>query len=646
MSYTGYNVEDAILINEGAVNRGIFRTTYYSMYETFEESSKIGTSKVDSKISNIVNHNVVGIKPGYDYSLLDDNGMIKENTQLNDKIVLIGKVTLNPENKSVYIDSSIVSKKGQLGVVDKAFITEGETGTKLAKIRIREERIPAIGDKMASRAGQKGTLGLIIPEEDMPFTADGLRPDLIINPHAMPSRMTIGHIIESIFGKACCFYGGFGDCTAYSIKGSQTKLYGEMLTKVGFHSSGNQLLYNGMTGDQIHSDIYIGPTYYMRLKHMVKDKINYRARGPRTNLTRQTVQGRANDGGLRIGEMERDGILAHGASYFLNESFLIRGDEYYMAICNKTGLIAVYNYSKNIFLSPGVDGPIKYHSNPDGSKNLELMTRFGRSFSIIRVPYALKLLIQELQVMNIQMRIITDDNIDKLMSMSYSDNYKLLLQTDEKNMTTVIKNYNVKITKKLNETKIQGQKGVKTDLEYEEIELSPSEESPAYTEESPEYAPYSPAPLGLSPSDVALYGEGSPDIYSSNLNVEEISENENKEISGGGIGGYEDMIEQPELYNCNDDELNQIFNKLTPKQQNYILSITDKEKQKEEIQKINKNSMDESNNMNEKQEPKKQTNMLIDFKEDVIPDAEQAKEDENNDTVKEITSGVKKIVIT
>jgi hypothetical protein len=379
---------------------------------------------------------------------------------------------------------------------------------------------------------------------------------------------------------------------------------------------------------------------------MVKDKINYRARGPRTNLTRQTVQGRANDGGLRIGEMERDGILAHGASYFLNESFLIRGDEYYMAICNKTGLIAVYNYSKNIFLSPGVDGPIKYHSNPDGSKNLELMTRFGRSFSIIRVPYALKLLIQELQVMNIQMRIITDDNIDKLMSMSYSDNYKLLLQTDEKNMTTVIKNYNVKITKKLNETKIQGQKGVKTDLEYEEIELSPSEESPAYTEESPEYAPYSPAPLGLSPSDVALYGEGSPDIYSSNLNVEEISENENKEISGGGIGGYEDMIEQPELYNCNDDELNQIFNKLTPKQQNYILSITDKEKQKEEIQKINKNSMDESNNMNEKQEPKKQTNMLIDFKEDVIPDAEQAKEDENNDTVKEITSGVKKIVIT
>jgi DNA-directed RNA polymerase II subunit RPB2 len=651
MSYTGYNVEDAILINEGAVNRGIFRTTYYSMYETFEESSKIGTSKVDSKISNIVNHNVVGIKPGYDYSLLDDNGMLKENTQLNDKIVLIGKVTLNPENKSVYIDSSIVSKKGQLGVVDKAFITEGETGTKLAKIRIREERIPAIGDKMASRAGQKGTLGLIIPEEDMPFTADGLRPDLIINPHAMPSRMTIGHIVESIFGKACCFYGGFGDCTAYSIKGSQTKLYGEMLTRIGFHSSGNQLLHNGMTGDQIQSDIYIGPTYYMRLKHMVKDKINYRARGPRTNLTRQTVQGRANDGGLRIGEMERDGILAHGASYFLNESFMIRGDEYYMAICNKTGLIAVYNYSKNIFLSPGVDGPIKYHTNPDGTKNLDLITRFGRSFSIIRVPYSLKLLIQELQVMNIQMRIITDDNIDQLMSMSYSDNYKLLLQTDENNMNTVVKDYNSKLTKKLNEAKMQGQKGVKTDLAYEELELlSPEEESPAYVEESPEYAPYSPAPSELSPSDAALFGEETPEIYSPKLNVEEIGANENKEMAGGGIGGYED--DQVEEYNFNDDEMNKLFNKMTPKQQNYILSIENKEKQNEEIKKTSQGFMDyESTHMNENKEIPKQSNILIDesLRSDNLKNGneeEKEGEKEGEKEKAEEAGEVRKIVIT
>jgi hypothetical protein len=177
-----------------------------------------------------------------------------------------------------------------------------------------------------------------------------------------------------------------------------------------------------MTGEQLRSDIYIGPTYYMRLKHMVKDKINYRARGPRTALTRQTVQGRANDGGLRVGEMERDAIISHGAAGFLSESFLVRGDEYYMAVCNKTGMIAIYNPAQNIFLSPGADGPVKFHTTMDGKMTLEMVSQYGRSFSILRIPYSLKLLIQELQVMNIQMRIITNENVDTLMSMSYSDN--------------------------------------------------------------------------------------------------------------------------------------------------------------------------------------------------------------------------------
>ena len=389
MCYTGYNVEDAILINEGAIQRGIFRTTYYSMYEAREESSKV-SGMVNSRFANIEKNNVVKIKPGCDYSLLDDHGMIKENTPLNDKIVLIGKITSDTENKDRFIDDSVKPKKGQLGFVDKSFITQGEEGFNIAKVRIREERIPAIGDKMASRAGQKGTLGLIIPEEDMPFTSDGIRPDLIINPHAIPSRMTIGQIVESLFGKVCTSYGAFGDCTAFQVKGSNYSTYAPFLVKAGFNSTGNQILYNGMTGEQIQSDIYIGPTYYMRLKHMVKDKINYRATGPRTNLTRQTVQGRANDGGLRIGEMERDGVLAHGMSYFLNESFMIRGDEYYMAICNKTGAIAIYNEVKNLFLSPFADGPINFHTNPDGSMNVQNISKFGRSFSLLRIPYSFK----------------------------------------------------------------------------------------------------------------------------------------------------------------------------------------------------------------------------------------------------------------
>jgi hypothetical protein len=186
-----------------------------------------------------------------------------------------------------------------------------------------------------------------------------------------------------------------------------------------------------MTGEQIKSDIYVGPTYYMRLKQMVKDKINYRSQGPRTQLTRQTVQGRANDGGLRVGEMERDGILGHGAAHFLNESLMVRGDDYHMAVCNKSGMIAIYNQNQNLFMSPMVDGPIQYSGSltDAGATGASVvhMTKFGRSFSIVRIPYCLKLLMQELLVMNVQMRIITEDNIDQLPSMSYSNNiYKVI----------------------------------------------------------------------------------------------------------------------------------------------------------------------------------------------------------------------------
>ena len=452
MSYTGYNVEDAILINEGSILRGMFRTTYYSMYEAREESSKI-TGMNNSKFANVEKNNVIGKKKGYDYSFLDDYGLIRENTELNDKMILIGKINSNLVNKDTWIDDSVKPKKGQLGYVDKSFITLGEEGFNVAKVRLREERIPAIGDKMASRSGQKGTIGLIIPEADMPYLEDGTRPDLIINPHAIPSRMTIGQIVESMFGIACVSYGGFGDCTAFQVKGSNYKTYGPMLTKAGFNHTGNHIVYNGMTGEQIQANIYMGPTYYMRLKHMVKDKINYRARGPNQQLTRQPVQGRANDGGLRIGEMERDGICAHGLAYFLNESFLVRGDEYYMAVCNKTGSIAIYNEARNLFLSPYSDGPINFHTNPDGTMNIKNLSKFGRSFSLLRIPYSFKLLIQELQVMNIQMRIITDENVDQLLSMSYSNNINKLLhnilQSRERSvekMDNLIKGYVRKIS--------------------------------------------------------------------------------------------------------------------------------------------------------------------------------------------------------
>ena len=520
MSYTGYNVEDAILINEGSIKRGLFNTTYYTSYEDREESTKVSGS-INNKIFNNIEKKigVVNLKPGYDYSKLDEYGLVKENTLIDDRVVLIGKIISSSNNKEQFIDSSTFTKKGQLGFVDKSFISEGEEGFRIAKVRIREERIPAIGDKMASRSGQKGTIGLIIPEEDMPFNSEGIRPDLIINPHAIPSRMTIGQLIEALFGKVCSLYGGFGDCTAYATKGSNYELYGKLLVNMGYNKTGNEILYNGYTGEQIYSEIYIGPTYYMRLKHMVKDKINYRETGKRSILTRQTNQGRANDGGLRIGEMERDGILANGMSYFLNESFMVRGDEYYIAICNKTGLISIYNPNQNLFFSPGADGPVKFNMSLDGNFIIDTLSKFGRSFSILRVPYSFKLLMQELQVMNVQMRLITEDNIDQLMNLSYqSKSLNRLLFLDDKDeiqkeINEIINDYKNNIIQKL-----EGKEEIKEERKEKEILLEtpetpetsetpeikelPSSESPQFKLGSPqyipegspsEYAPFSPA---------------------------------------------------------------------------------------------------------------------------------------------------------
>ena len=431
MCYTGYNVEDAILINEGALKRGLFRTTYYSCYESHEEKTKAGPVVVEKLFTNIEKDaTVVGKKDGHDYSKLDKYGLVKEGTMVDDKTIIIGLAASSSENQTKKVDLSKTTKKGQLGIVDKTFITESEEGKRIAKVRIREERIPNIGDKMASRAGQKGTIGLVIPEEDMPFTKDGIRPDLIVNPHAIPSRMTIGHLVECIIGKASAYYGGFSDCTAFNNKGSKIGVFGELLPKIGYHSSGNEVLYNGMTGEQIEAEIFIGPNYYMRLKHMVKDKINYRALGPRTAMTKQPVSGRANDGGLRIGEMERDSVISHGATEFLRESMMERGDSYYMAVCNKTGLLAVYNPSKNIFMSPMADGPIKFIGSMDNKDlHIDNITKYGRSFSVVNIPYSLKLLIQELQTMNIQMRIITEENIDQLENLTYSKNMDKLMYT-------------------------------------------------------------------------------------------------------------------------------------------------------------------------------------------------------------------------
>ena len=459
LAYSGYNVEDAILVNEGSLHRGLFRTTYYSTYEAHEEKMSRGDTtflKSFADIDQLIADNAVaGTKPDYDYSQLDDHGLIRENTYINEKTTLIGlasgMVSFAPAGDTgdsaapamvaaVRRDASKTPKKGQSGYVDKVFMTEGEEGQRIAKVRVRSERIPAMGDKFASRAGQKGTVGMIVAERNMPFCANGECPDLVINPHALPSRMTIGQLIECLAGKACLHFGSFADCTPFAdLKRNATAYFGRLLTKMGMHSSGNEIMYSGLTGEQLVCTVFKGPTYYMRLKHMSADKINYRSKGPNAAMTRQPVGGRANDGGLRIGEMERDGVIAHGMSDFLRDSMMERADKHELCICNTTGTIAIYNPAQQLMYSMAADGPVQYSDSVEadsgkqqekGGSRLQQITMHGRSFSLVQVPFALKLLIQELQVLNIRMALVTEDNVSQMDNIARSKNLESILHNN------------------------------------------------------------------------------------------------------------------------------------------------------------------------------------------------------------------------
>ena len=511
MCYTGYNVEDATLINEGALQRGLFKTTYMTTYKGHEETGKTANSNISISFANIANiTNIVGKKQGYNYEKLDENGIIREGTEIDEYTVLIGMTAtdLTPgttdTNKHDY---SVVPKKGQKGVVDRVFITEGLEGQRIAKVRIRETRIPAIGDKMASRAGQKGTVGMVIPERDMPFTKTGMKPDIIINPHAIPTRMTIGHLVECIIGKSCVLQGGYGDCTAHNNQGSKIQEFGKILTALGFHSSGNEVLYDGLSGQQIEANIFMGPNYYMRLKHMVKDKINFRALGPNTALTRQPVSGRANDGGLRIGEMERDAVGAHGITAFLQESMLDRGDHIFLAICNKTGMTAIYNPRQKLLFSPMADGPVQYTGSLEtGDMKLQQVSQYGREFSLVKIPYVMKLFMQEMLAIGVQMRIITEDNIQQMENMAFSHNLELLMDSTSVKPSAAAPNVSIKIRPKdvvqhIQNIKTRNGKIFPKTPDSGENVLEPlppvvSQESPPYApitpQESPPYAPITP----------------------------------------------------------------------------------------------------------------------------------------------------------
>jgi DNA-directed RNA polymerase II subunit RPB2 len=305
MTYSGYNQEDSILVNNGSIDRGLFNATIYHTEK--DEDKKInGDEEIRCKPDP---SKTKGMKFG-NYDKVNNKGLVPENTFIENRDIIIAKVVPIKENRNdhtkliKYEDHSKIHRTTEESYIDKNFIDRNGDGYCIAKVRIRTSRKPVIGDKLSSRHGQKGTVGNIIPEKDMPFTANGMRPDIIINPHAIPSRMTIGQLKETLLGKVLIQLGLFGDGTSFGELAVED--IRKELLKVGHECHGNEILYNGMTGEQIESDIFIGPAFYQRLKHMVNDKQHSRSIGPMVNLTRQPAEGRSRDGGLRFGEMERD----------------------------------------------------------------------------------------------------------------------------------------------------------------------------------------------------------------------------------------------------------------------------------------------------------------------------------------------------
>jgi len=354
-SYLGYNQEDSIIINKNSIERGCFNLTYFkNMIETEEKSDN--EALVFKNSVHLVKQEGVDVENLRlaNYKKIDDNGLPKVNSHIHENDVIFGKCAVSSEyvdeesnlnifnakvKKDRYTDCSVIADKTVSGIIDKVFVFFDNSDNKTCKVRFRKIRQPELGDKLCSRTAQKGVIGMIVPQENMPFNKDGIVPDIIINPHAFPTRMTIGHLIECLIAKVGVNAGTCIDGTPFNNT-NYDDMISTLETKYKLERHGNEILYSGFTGQQIDCEIFFGPTYYERLKHMVADKMNYRNTGPITNKTRQPTKGRGNGGGLRIGEMERDSILAHGATAFLKESLMERSDIYEFHVEEDTGMIS------------------------------------------------------------------------------------------------------------------------------------------------------------------------------------------------------------------------------------------------------------------------------------------------------------------
>lgn len=412
-SFTGYNQDDGIVMNADAVERGMFRNMTFRSYEAFEEENK--KDETETRIANPSRVPAwTNVKPGLDYTKLDERGIITKGTYVDEDTVLVGRYIRT--RGGMYRDASVTPQVWTRGRVEEISITVNNYGMRLVKIRVVQDRVPELGDKFSNRHGQKGTIGMLVRGHDMPRTIEGIVPDMIMNPHAIPSRMTIAQLIETIFGKSASLAGAIANGTSFMNDGDPAQSIGEVLEQMGMERYGNELLYDGTTGVQIPSAIFIGQCYTMRLKHMTEDKWNARAEGRREQRTHQPTGGRGNEGGLRIGEMERDAIVGHGISMFVRESIMKRGDGEKFLICNGCGTIPIYNESEDFYVCPLCDGPLDYSGST--ANTLELIPPNKRSlatFSKVEMPYVVKLLEQELSTyMNVSMRFLTNKGIERL----------------------------------------------------------------------------------------------------------------------------------------------------------------------------------------------------------------------------------------
>ncbi|KAF9040463.1 DNA-directed RNA polymerase II, subunit 2 [Hymenopellis radicata] len=387
---SGYNQEDSVIMNQSSIDRGLFRSIYYRSYMDVEKKSGVQALEEFEKPSR---ESTLRMKHGT-YDKLEDDGLIAPGTGVVGEDIIIGKTApIPPDSEELgqrtrmhtRRDVSTPLKSTESGIIDQVLITTNADGQKFVKVRVRATRIPQTGDKFASRHGQKGTIGITYRQEDMPFTCEGIVPDIIINPHAIPSRMTIGHLVECLLSKVATLIGHEGDATPFTDLTVES--VSTFLRQKGYQSRGLEVMYHGHTGRKLQAQVYLGPTYYQRLKHMVDDKIHSRARGPVQILTRQPVEGRSRDGGLRFGEMERDCMISHGIAGFLKERLFEASDAYRLHVCDICGLTAIANLKKQSF-------------ECRACKN-------KTACSQLYIPYAAKLLFQELQSMNIAARLYT-----------------------------------------------------------------------------------------------------------------------------------------------------------------------------------------------------------------------------------------------